>query len=227
MTPLLSLPLKAWRKLVWILQGKQNPMLRHCRRIIHIGANHGQERDTYARYGLEVLWIEALPEVHTQLAQHIAAYPRQSSVCALLTDVDGEDIKFNVTSNNAESSSIYPFKEDGSPWPDVVPVHSVHLRSTRLDSLLHQMGTEPNHYDGAVLDVQGAELRVLKGCGPYLNHWRWVQCEATDFQAYENSCQLSEIESFMDAQGFTLVKKICFSTLPGIGNSFELFFARR
>jgi hypothetical protein len=37
--------------------------LRRTKGVVHVGANEGQERDIYARYNLNVLWIEPLPDV--------------------------------------------------------------------------------------------------------------------------------------------------------------------
>ena len=42
--------------------------LRSCSGVIHVGANSGQERELYAQHGLNVVWIEPIPEVYTALA---------------------------------------------------------------------------------------------------------------------------------------------------------------
>lgn len=45
--------------------------------VIHIGANSGQERDIYARQGLDVVWVEPIPEVFAELKQNITPLKRQ------------------------------------------------------------------------------------------------------------------------------------------------------
>ncbi|WP_397384139.1 FkbM family methyltransferase [Prosthecobacter sp.] len=224
---LVSLPLRILRKLWWILRGYENPMLRKCRRILHIGANHGQERDLYARHHLEVLWIEALPKVHSKLVETLRDYPDQTSALALLTDRDGDSIEFNVTSNEGESSSVFKFKRHAEAWPDIQHVQTLNLISLRLDTLLTNLGYSPDHFDGAVLDVQGAELLVLQGGGVYLDHIHWLQCEAVDFEAYEGACQLEELVHFLSQRGFRLIKKLAFGSVSNVGTTYELFFKRK
>src|SRR5215472_4628952 len=44
---------------------KRNPdsFLRGVSGVIHVGANTGQERELYEKFGLHVVWIEPIPEV--------------------------------------------------------------------------------------------------------------------------------------------------------------------
>jgi len=67
---------------------KRNPnaFLRDCHAILHIGANEGQEREEYAKLGLEVLWVEALPDAFSRLSANIKDLPNQHAVLALITD---------------------------------------------------------------------------------------------------------------------------------------------
>lgn len=51
--------------------------LRKVRGIIHVGANEGQEWDLYAIFGLNVIWIEPIPEVFRTLKRNISAFPLQ------------------------------------------------------------------------------------------------------------------------------------------------------
>ncbi len=54
--------------------------LRKARGVIHVGANQGQERNLYAAYNLNVLWIEPIPEVFDQLTALIAPYAAQRAL---------------------------------------------------------------------------------------------------------------------------------------------------
>src|SRR5271165_2617844 len=64
--------------------------------VIHVGASIDQSRDFYAKYDLDVLWIEPIPEVYANLVKNISGYPKQIAVNALITDRDGADYKFHV-----------------------------------------------------------------------------------------------------------------------------------
>jgi hypothetical protein len=61
------------------------------RGVIHVGANSGQERDTYLRHGLSVVWIEAIAEVFEELLVNIKNHANQRAFCALLSDRDDKE----------------------------------------------------------------------------------------------------------------------------------------
>lgn len=51
--------------------------------VVHVGANLGQERELYEHYGLNVLWVEPIPEVFEQLKKkHCSFFPSKSSARA-------------------------------------------------------------------------------------------------------------------------------------------------
>jgi len=56
--------------------------------VIHVGANAGQERELYAKLGLRVIWIEAIPEVFEKLKANVENFPRQRALKCLVTDQD-------------------------------------------------------------------------------------------------------------------------------------------
>ena len=58
-----------------IWRGELRDYLEDCHDVIHVGANEGQERESYARHGLRVVWIEPIPEVYERLASNIAPFP--------------------------------------------------------------------------------------------------------------------------------------------------------
>lgn len=223
---LLSFPGRLLRRVLGFFQRDPNRYLRRCRRLIHIGANEGQERRYYAGLGLEVLWVEALPEAYARLCGNLAGMKGQEAVQALLTDEDGKEHEFKVASNQGASSSIYEFKEHGQVWPDIKFVRTEKLLSKRLDTLMAEIGLPEGHFDVALLDVQGAELVVLKGFGRHLASLRYVQCEAADFEAYAGACSLDELSQFMTQNGFRLISQVPFDGKPGVGTYFDLVFEK-
>jgi putative component of toxin-antitoxin plasmid stabilization module len=89
-----------------ISASRLNDFLKHITGVIHVGANIGQECQTYAQNNLDVLWIEPIPDIFERLTKNIACYPKQKAVNALVTDKDGEEYAFNISSNYGNSSSI-------------------------------------------------------------------------------------------------------------------------
>lgn len=211
--------------------------LRRCRAIIHVGANQGQERDLYHRFGLDVLWIEALPDVYEQLVANLKPYPRQTAIHALLANVDGRMMTFHVASNQGASSSLLELASHKDVWPEIHYVEHLSLPSSTLDSLLDGIhgkspngnsphGNSPKKYDGIVLDTQGSELMVLEGARRILQHVSFVKTEAADFEAYAGCASVDSITEFLSKLGFKMVQKDAFAAHPVRGHYFELLFER-
>ncbi len=145
-----------------------NRFLRTARGVVHVGANVGQERELYDRHGLDVLWIEPIPDVFATLAANIAGCPRQRALECLVTDRDDAPYEFNVANNGGESSSILALKEHRDVWPKVDFTKTITLRSSTLATLLARERIDLARYDALVMDTQGSELLVLRGAEPVL-----------------------------------------------------------
>src|SRR5688572_6364933 len=80
------------------------------RGVLHLGANTGQEAEMYHQLGFSpVIWVEAIPTVHSALERHIAQFPAQVALCACVSDTDEQWVKFHISSNQAQSSSFLEF----------------------------------------------------------------------------------------------------------------------
>jgi len=165
--------------------------------VIHVGANEGQERDAYAKHGLQVIWIEPIPEVFATLQKHLSVYSRQSAYQYLVTDQDGSEYAFHIANNGGASSSILDFKLHKDVWPDIAYEQTITLRGTTLASLLKKEAINPADYPALVMDVQGSELLVLKGAEAILPAFRFIKTEVADSEAYAGCCQLGDINAFL------------------------------
>ncbi|MDX2259907.1 MAG: FkbM family methyltransferase [Hyphomicrobiaceae bacterium] len=194
--------------------------------VIHVGANSGQERDTYAAHGLDVLWIEPIPEVFTRLERFIAKQPKQRALRELITDRDGASYDFHVANNNGASSSILDFAEHKDIWPEVTYERTIKLTSVTLDTLLAREGIDASGYQGLVMDTQGSELMVLKGATRTLKSMRFIKTEAADFEAYAGCARVDDLTSFLATHGFSLTHKEPFAEREAGGRYFELVFKR-
>ncbi len=205
--------------------GAADDFLKSCKGVIHIGGHTGEERMLYSRRGLRVLWIEAMPRVFETLQQNIRGYKNQIATNALLTDKDGEFYDFKV-SNNGASSSIYDFKDHKEFWPEVKMSETIRLKSKTLVSVLSELKLSPSEFDALILDVQGAELVVLKGSASVLKGMRFVQTEAADFEIYKGSCTAETLVVAMRDWGFVVRRKDCFASKPGVGSCYDILFER-
>jgi len=199
--------------------------LKCCSSIVHIGANGGQERELYQRYGLVVVWIEAIPAVYEELVRNIQPYPNQAAVQALLTDRAGDIVQFNISNNSGLSSSIFDLALHRDIWPEVDFVASIRLRSETLDGLV-ESGTIHPSIDALVLDTQGSELLVLKGAQAVLRQASYVIVEAADFESYKGGATVGTIKEFLEEFSFCLVRKEQFAQHPSGGAYYNLCFKR-
>lgn len=183
-----------------------------CTGVVHVGANDGRERTTYAALHLPVLWIEALPAAYNRLLAHLVEYPLQEAVCALVTDTEGQKQIFHVSSNEGRSSSIFELGQHKDTWPDVSYVDSIQLVSTTLERIL-SLHVVP--HNTLVLDAQGAELLILRGAGERLRQFRHVHLEVADYQAYVGGCLLDEVANWMTEHGYTEMGRETFGRHPG------------
>lgn len=181
----------------------------HAKGILHLGAHLGQERNRYAQLGKPVVWVEALPHIHTRLVQNLEPYADQQALCALLGDRNGVNKRFNI-SNNSEgvSSSIYSFGEYGSGdkslWPEqkLDMIDSITLPTIRLDTLLLENGISFSNYDYWVVDLQGSELLGLKGTGDFLKHCNALYIEVSTVEVYQGGILWEELLAWLEQQGF-------------------------
>ena len=136
-----------------------------CKGVVHVGANEGQEFESYRSAQLEcVVYIEPVPEICERLRARIASDPRHVAVQALCSNLEGETVQFNVASNGGLSSSILPLARHASEHPEVTYTLQILLKTTTLDRVIFETAAiDPRKIDCLVLDVQGAEMKVIEG----------------------------------------------------------------
>jgi FkbM family methyltransferase len=206
--------------------GTANAFLAQAGGVVHVGANLGQERDFYQKLGLRVIWIEPIQEIFAALVRNIAGYVKQKAICALVTDRDDVEYDFNLADNAGGSSSIFQFGQHPDIWPEIHYLGSRKLRSTTLTTLFHRVGLTPARYPALVMDVQGAELLVLKGAGELLNGFVFIQAEAADFDIYVGCAKLFDLKAFLEPQGFQEIIRAPFASRAGGGTCWDVVWKR-
>jgi FkbM family methyltransferase len=201
--------------------------LRQISGVVHVGANTGQERDWYRHVGLRVVWIEPIQEVFEQLTRNISGFTDQRAFCALITDVDDAEYEFKVANNEGQSSSIFPLGLHRNVWPEIDYVSRRTLRSTRLDTLFWRERLTPQAYPALVLDVQGAELLVLKGAGSMLSEFLFVKAEAANFESYAGGAQLRDLQDYLSRFAFEELDRNAFAQRPGGGTYWDIVWQRK
>ena len=194
------------------------------RSVLHVGASTGKELDYYNTLGLErVVWIEARPRIAEILEGRIRRYTPAD--CAtdhrvinrLIADENGKVFEFKITSNSAMSSSIFELEKHKEVWPSIEVVERVEMRGARLETILEDEGLGADTFDLLVVDVQGAELMVLDGIGPYLDSVRVLMIEVSTEPYYAGGVLFDELDPWLKARGFELYPN---QRLPAHGDQF-------
>jgi FkbM family methyltransferase len=173
------------------------------RGIVHIGAHEGQEVPAYLARGFApVLLIEAEPHLAAALTERFRDDPRVSVVACAIADFDGS-IDLHVTSSTA-SSSILALEDHAAIFPDIVETGQVRVPARTLDGLLaeHQAGEA---FNIAIVDVQGAELQVLRGAAGLLSRLDGVLVEVNFSEVYRGCAQIEQIDDHLAGFGFVRV----------------------
>ena len=208
---------------------KENPnrFLKKITGVVHVGANTGQEIKLYAQYGLSVVWIEPIPDVFEKLQSNLKGVPGQVALQGLVTDRDNAEYHFHLASNNGASSSILDLNLHQDIWPDISFEKTIELHSKTLSSLLKENNVTLSDYDMLIIDTQGSELLVLKGAIPILHHFRYIQTEVPDFEAYKDCCQLKDLQLFLSQYGYREVSRRKFATHPEGGSYYDITYKRK
>lgn len=175
-------------------QDIENEILKKSSGIIHLGAHLGQESERYSNFKIPVIWVEAIPTVYLKLMENISKFNNQKAICALLGDKNNIEVKFNLASNNYASSSIFTFGNEVR-FKKLKMNSQMPLQMLRLDSIFSQ--DDLKIYEHWVVDVQGAELLVLKGAGNTFNNCKSLMIEVSTRQVYQEGVLWSELESFL------------------------------
>lgn len=173
--------------------------------IIHVGACQMEELDDYKSENIKnVIWIEGNPEL-VRFNLDKANSEGHILIEGLIYDSDGLEIDFNLT-NNIQSSSILDFGKHSEYHPHVTVEKKIKLKTITLNSLLKKNHIELNNFDFLNLDIQGVELRALKGMGEYLDNIKYIYTEINSGEVYKNNDNIQEMDIFLENLGFRRVE---------------------
>lgn len=182
--------------------------------VIHVGGHHGEEAPYYQEHGVQtVVWIEAEPDAFEILSRSTAGYPGHHCIHALAAGQDGEERlfyrhRFGSGTKRGYCSTL--------PWNSSVveadPVLSrlqtfdvSPMRAVTVATLLRERGFAPETFQYLSINVQGAELMVLRGLAEYLDGIQWIFCDGELDAAssrYQGAPTLAEVADWLEPHGF-------------------------
>jgi FkbM family methyltransferase len=178
--------------------------------VIHVGAHYGEEALDYKNCGVEkIIWFEACRDFMSTLYSHTQKVfgLNQQYFNECLSDVLDEEIEFNIA-NNGQSSSMLELGTHAKLYPHISFVKKVKMKTKRFDKLMEsQKMLHFEEYDFINLDVQGAELKVLKGFGDLLTkpNIRAIYTEINTEKVYKDCCLVEEIDDYLNEFGFNRI----------------------
>lgn len=159
--------------------------------IIHVGAHHAQEHDDYQRAGIhKIVYIEASPKTYAHLSQKRFG-PDVRLFNVACADYEGYADMYCERNNQGQSSSLLAPGTHTKHYPDIVFNEREKVKVVKLDSLLL------NGYNFMNIDVQGAEMMVLRGATTTLVNIDWVYIEVNRENVYEGCAHVEEIDLFL------------------------------
>jgi FkbM family methyltransferase len=193
--------------------------------LIHVGSHEAAEIKDYSSLGIsDVVLIEANPERYKNVLESLST-GRYCTWCSPLTyeyftDYRKDIVKqykaynyaisdrigsvtFNLSNYDGGTDSIFKINSQGqrSSWVPYEHVSSVEVPTTTLDTLIEDKET----YNFLNIDVEGAELLVLRGATKLLENIDWILVETQDIIRFDNSSTRSEVSSLLENHGFELV----------------------
>jgi FkbM family methyltransferase len=176
--------------------------------VIHVGAHLCEETNYYYTLGLtnnNIFWVEGNPETYELIKSR---YPNFNIYHGLCTDKNGDKISFNITKNknngnSTDSSSIFKLGTHLQHHPFVIEDRTIEVKSIKLDDLLiHEPIENVNMMN---IDVQGAELLVLKGSENILKQINYIYIEINREELYVGCALIEELDIFLKEKGFERV----------------------
>jgi FkbM family methyltransferase len=163
--------------------------------IVDIGAYSGEWSKSTRKIfpSAPILMIEAREQERSNLATASRTIGNSSYVIALLGATSAQEASFAVSGSG---SSMFPERSN-------IPREIITLPMTTLDAVM----AEHPELKGPLLlklDVQGAELEILKGAPKTLAAAEFVQLEVALLPYNEGAPTAAETVAFMDERGFAI-----------------------
>lgn len=173
------------------------------KRVLHVGAERGSEKEIYEQFGLDYFFVEANPFVYSKLIERVDP---EKCLNAAVTDTEyGVTQLYQVFSKDRSnlgcSSILKPTGILNNQYLE--QVESVVVDTITIDAINRNHGT----FDFLSMDIQGAEIIALTGADKFLKNrdLLGILLEFNTVSYYEGDCQLSQLDEFLAKYDFERV----------------------
>ena len=196
------------------------------RTVIDVGANRGQfallALDKYSE--ANVICFEPGPTAYSVLSEIMSDEP-DVSLHQLALGENAGSVSLLVSQDDDSSSLFAPTDAQLKAAPGSATDRVENVRQARADSLLS--GDALEGLTLLKIDVQGAELSVLKGFGSILDQIDFVLLELSLVELYEGQDLSSSVIAWLDSRGFELCRVGSATVSNGAQLQFDALFRRR
>lgn len=171
--------------------------------ILHVGAHECEEIIYYEKYlpRNKILWIDALPEKVKLSKEKYENILIENEVVSDKIEI----VKFNI-SNNGQSSSIFEFGLHSNYYPSIKYIESYNVKTNLLKNVISKYSHI--NFNFINLDIQGAELKALKGMEDYLHNIDYIYTEVNKDYVYKDCALINEIDKYLEKFNFYRVETV-------------------
>lgn len=167
--------------------------------IFHVGAHECEELQSYVENGVnerDIVWVEGNKEIYDRMKGRVS-----NIINEVVDEISGREITFNIT-NNGQSSSILELGTHLQHHPHVNVVKTEQHITKSIKDIATEHNLDFSKYNFWNFDIQGAELRALKGAGDLLNHAKILYLEVNTEHLYKDCALIEEIDEYVALFGF-------------------------
>lgn len=169
--------------------------------LLHIGGHYGGELQKYKSHNIDnIVLFEPLSSNFSVLSEAVKNIGGNIIAHQVALGNDNRKVTMNISSNEAQSSSILTPKVHLTAHPEVSFSGTEEVEMKKLDDYDYK------DYNMIVVDVQGYELEVLKGASQTLHNIDYIYCEVNRDEVYEGNARVEEIDDFLSTYGFKRVE---------------------
>lgn len=177
--------------------------------ILEAGAFHGQDSIRIAQHWphATIYAFEPVPELFAQLRDATAAHPQIHPVPRALGATEGTHTFWpsehpKRPGKHSQAGSLLEPNER-LQWSSITFNAPITVQATTIDAWAKQNNVAS--IDLLWLDLQGYELPVMQASPHILKTVRAIWTEVHFVQAYKDQAQYSDVTTWLESQGFTLI----------------------
>ena len=165
--------------------------------IIQVGANIGQELPLITNFTENIYLFEPLSKAFEELKKNSSNYKNVKIFNYALGEKEETNIINIANTNNNASSSILKPSLHLDYFPEIKFESSEEINVKRFDNIDFQF-----YANFLILDVQGYELKVIKGFGDNIKDIDFIYTEVSTEEMYKDNVLIKELDHELHELGF-------------------------